>query len=454
MHCGCGAPEGRPSGRSLVCICRLAFLAFAAGLVISTTLTGRPDGTAIPGETGTVVEFPALCATVPDCHAGSDNTLNDIASVTITGVPQQYESGRTYDLGLTITGFFLTRVYGFQLAAFYQNDGRQAGSLQPVTAQTTAFDFEGRQLLTHKDPLDSGTVLFRWTAPAGADGPVVLRVASNSANGDSSPRGDHIATQEAVIQPSLAGPELVSFYFPQIGVGGAAGTVFETELIFVNTGETTPLEVDLLDDSGQPFPVDIRIGGRLTAQQSNLTTELGTGEALKLGLSSAGPLRAGYARVRTAPAVGGTAVFSQRESDGSPLYEAGVPTAVARRQFSLAVQAETGVTDTGLALVFPAEEGAGRGAGTDASLTLRLYDQDFQLLERRSVTLRPGQHLPRFATQLFPRLMDLASETRFDGSVTVESDRPLAAVTLRQTTVPTLTAFPVIPGRAESASGN
>ena len=88
------------------------------------------------------------------------------------------------------------------------------------------------------------------------------------------------------------------------------------------------------------------------------------------------------------------------------------------------------------------------------SVILRLFDQAFSLLSEVTLQLAPGEHLPRFVDQLFP---DVEGIDEMEGSLTIESSVPLAAVTIRQNDqpgvefpneVPTLTTFPVIQGRA------
>ena len=107
-----------------------------------------------------------------------------------------------------------------------------------------------------------------------------------------------------------------------------------------------------------------------------------------------------------------------------------------------------GVRDTGLALLNPP------GSGT-ATITLRLYDQSFNLIDDETLSLAGGNHLPQFIKEFF-REVEQASEMQ--GSLTVSSDVPLVAVTLRQnddpgiafpSEVPTLATFPVIPGRSD-----
>ena len=107
-----------------------------------------------------------------------------------------------------------------------------------------------------------------------------------------------------------------------------------------------------------------------------------------------------------------------------------------------------GVRDTGLALLDP--PGSGR-----ATITLRLYDQSFNLIDDETFSLAGENHLPRFIKEFFSEV-EQASEML--GSLTVSSYVPLVSVTLRQNDdpaitfpdeVPTLATFPVIPGRSD-----
>ena len=119
-----------------------------------------------------------------------------------------------------------------------------------------------------------------------------------------------------------------------------------------------------------------------------------------------------------------------------------------------AVYADTtgGVRNTGLALV---------NVGSDAaSVNFRLYDSEFHLVAMRTLQdvlgggdrLEPGLHLARYATEIFAGLMGSTGTER--GTIMVESDQPLAALTLRQhddlssgfpQDVYLVTTFPVIP---------
>ena len=116
--------------------------------------------------------------------------------------------------------------------------------------------------------------------------------------------------------------------------------------------------------------------------------------------------------------------------------------------------AATGQRSTGVALVYP----SAIEPGPDATVTIRLYDEDSTLIAERTLPPLPaGSHLARFIEELFEdeAVKALAAEMR--GTLSVQSDQPLVAVTLRATEppkgfpegVPFLTTFPVIPGRQD-----
>lgn len=128
---------------------------------------------------------------------------------------------------------------------------------------------------------------------------------------------------------------------------------------------------------------------------------------------------------------------------GVPMFEAGVP-AVSRKSKYALFGSVTETTDTAVALV---------NAGTKAAKgTISFFDSGGTSLGFRSLeslsALAPGAHIARYVSQLFP---GLSAE---NGTVVIESDQPLAGVTLRQHDNPDiefplevylLTVFPAVP---------
>jgi hypothetical protein len=138
------------------------------------------------------------------------------------------------------------------------------------------------------------------------------------------------------------------------------------------------------------------------------------------------------------------------------LFEAGVPASTPLNEFSIFVDS-LGVRDTGFALVYPGQEtGSSAAEEIKAHVKLRLYDKEFNSIgETVFGPLSPGSHVARFVHEMFDDPSVKAQAQEMEGILTVESDQPLVAVTVRQTDdpakefpqeVPILTTFPVMPG--------
>jgi len=240
------------------------------------------------------------------------------------------------------------------------------------------------------------------------------------------------------------------FYFPQVGDGRVGNVRFRTTLTLVNTSLADTATVEFFQSDGTPMTVNL---GSLGTGHS-FPVPLALGQAACLQTAGEGTLQVGYARVTaTGKGVGGTAVFTYTDN-GVTYFDAGVPSATPRKDFSLFMDASAGIYSTGLALV-------NTGSGP-ANVTLRLYDLDFKLIGTRSLAslagvgvFDAGEHIARYAGEIFSEIASRGVEL---GVITVQSDQPLAAVTLRQRDQPEvglpldvylLTTFPVVPGRAD-----
>ena len=188
----------------------LLLVMFAAFAALVVFLPAKKAGNEIPCEPdgGTILEDPAICPN-QFCHSiAMGSTLNDPlrGSVTLQNVPLEYVPGGSYELGILIEGrqFVLPgtdRVFGLQLTAFFE-DETQAGSLEAISAGLITVQAGDVNFLTHEEPLPSGQVDFRWTAPPAGGGPVTLRVAANAGNNDEKESGDAISTNQAIIAES------------------------------------------------------------------------------------------------------------------------------------------------------------------------------------------------------------------------------------------------------------
>ncbi len=240
-------------------------------------------------------------------------------------------------------------------------------------------------------------------------------------------------------------PERI-FYFPQVGDGVSGRIRFQTRLILINTGRTTDVTLEFFDSAGNPLNVTLSGLG----SGSQFQFQMARGSALSAETPGQGPLQAGYARIRTRGLVGGTALF--RRSDvptGLTLYEAGVPASFPIANFSLLLDS-LGNRDSGVAVVNAAPDLPNRPGL--AELTLTLLDKDSNFVGEVVRAFPRAAYFAQFITQMFPEIADQIGESQ--GTLSVTTDQPMAAVTLRQNedpvrsfpqTVPTLTALPVIP---------
>jgi uncharacterized protein (TIGR03437 family) len=146
-----------------------------------------------------------------------------------------YSPGQTQTFNIVITDA-VSAIYGFEMSARMESgpDSTQAGSFtagqnQKIVCSDNAVQpaggcgGNGIQWIEHTQPSLSNTIPVQWTAPAGASGNVHLYVSANAANGDNSPRNDHIYTADYVLTPASTATSGV----PTITgiVNGASGAV-------------------------------------------------------------------------------------------------------------------------------------------------------------------------------------------------------------------------------------
>jgi hypothetical protein len=237
-------------------------------------------------------------------------------------------------------------------------------------------------------------------------------------------------------------------FFPQMLDGRDGDIRFYTNLFFMNAGERTPITVEFFDSTGDPWVLTFGVLG----QGSKFTFYLDNGESRSI--ETLGPTRpqVGYARLRVSDEVACMSVVIGMDVPSEVIfYEAGVPVSEPLSRFTIFLDS-LHTRNTGLALVNPPVV----DGGGDATVIMRLYDPTAKYLGAQTLPPLPvGHHLPRFIHQLIenPELARQAEEML--GTVTFESNRPVAALTLRQNDgpardfqneVPVFTTFPVVPG--------
>ncbi len=258
------------------------------------------------------------------------------------------------------------------------------------------------------------------------------------------------------------------FYFPLFGDGTVAGIRFQSSLLLASVGEDREVVVSFFDRAGSPLAVSL--GEEGPAPSFDLVFNRGRVYAAQSPGTGQG-LQVGYAVVRVkrglsdqgsddSPDIAGTVIFT-RADNGVTMTEVGVPATRPLADFTVLLDS-MGAKDTGLAIVNPA--GDPPAAGAPATLTIRVWDQAFEtLIAETQLTLQAGEAIGKFIWEIFqeagaaPALVQRLRE--MEGVVTVGSEVAVAALTLRQNDdgavgypdeVPILTAFPVIPGRADT----
>jgi photosystem II stability/assembly factor-like uncharacterized protein len=232
-------------------------------------------------------------------------------------------------------------------------------------------------------------------------------------------------------------------YFPQIADGAQGAVKYQTTLLLLNTGRTTDhVLVEFFGPDGQPMSLPLKDLGL----RNSLDVAVERGHTLELQTTGQGQLQAGYARVMAPADFGGTAVFTFWEN-GIRLFEAGVPAVMPFHNQCVYLDNLKPGRDIGFAIANTSNNASG--------VTFKLYDSAGELKVTKDITavvpsFGGGNHLARYAGEIFP---EAAQQNITSGIIAIESDEPLAAVTLRQhcTSLPypqdvyLLTVFPVIP---------
>ena len=238
------------------------------------------------------------------------------------------------------------------------------------------------------------------------------------------------------------------YYLPHIANGRFSEGVYKTAFIFFNnTDAPASARLELTGDDGQPLPLTIPglgIG-------SNFSISLEPGSARFYQTDGAGDLVAGAATVRVDSYICVSAVFSIYDTRGNFVTEAGVGSSEPQANFVIPVDV-TGNFNTGLAFFNP-------GTGS-ASIDLSLLDEKGREASKTTISLGAGAHLARFVGgpgQFFPQV------SGFRGTLSVQSDSPVAAVTLRlnesslcYTSLPVVSknGYPEPVGLAQVANGS
>ncbi|MBT3234171.1 MAG: hypothetical protein HN356_15335, partial [Calditrichaeota bacterium] len=135
--------------------------------------------------------------TCVECH-NSFRLNGGEGSLSIEGLPAEYEPGETYNLTINLNSPNTSR-WGFEITAHNEQQLR-GGNFILVNDRETTISGGGGQEPQYVKQLRQGTFAgnrsaswrIDWQAPEAASGPVVFYLAGNAANNNGSPAGDYI----------------------------------------------------------------------------------------------------------------------------------------------------------------------------------------------------------------------------------------------------------------------
>jgi mono/diheme cytochrome c family protein len=178
----------------------LATPALAPRLALAASAGPQPATTGAPAIGAEPAEQTCIA-----CHNSSPLNPDADGTVTLEGVPAQYEAGKAYTLTLKVAHSNPAALrWGFQLTAIAMKDGAGAGELVVTDEATTmvlAAMSGTRSYIQHNY---GGTAIgqaggmswsFEWKAPSADAGKVGFFAAVNVSNADGSNQGDRIYSQ-------------------------------------------------------------------------------------------------------------------------------------------------------------------------------------------------------------------------------------------------------------------
>lgn len=241
-----------------------------------------------------------------------------------------------------------------------------------------------------------------------------------------------------ILGTTLLSSAQTSFFYPHVVDGVLGATIWKTTILLTNPSSATATgSITFTQDNsdplaaGSPWPIMLADETGLTAVSSVFTFTLPPGGTRQYASGATGSFVSGFANVTTnSGTVSGTAVFSEFDTAGNLLGEAGVPSANPVLRQTILVDT-TGGYNVGVAYANP-------GTTSIANISLTLLDNwGNPVAAPVTQTLGPGNHLQGFTSQFFK------SAPRLVGSMQISSSTPMIAISLRFD--PTLSKFTTLP---------
>ena len=132
------------------------------------------------------------------CHSGTANSGN--GSVEFINLPNEFNPGETYSIGIIVTGSNI-RGYGFQATAM---SGDQFAGNFSLNSDSENLELNGG-FIQHSSRTDSGIWYFNWDAPEEATESITFSASGLGTGGTSGYSGDRVYTIQTEIQPQSVG---------------------------------------------------------------------------------------------------------------------------------------------------------------------------------------------------------------------------------------------------------
>jgi hypothetical protein len=229
-----------------------------------------------------------------------------------------------------------------------------------------------------------------------------------------------------------------NFFYPHVVNGVLEGTIWKTTIFLTNPSSATATgAITFTQDNNNPvaagssWQITLTDETGLTTTSSVFTFTLPPGASRKYVSSATGGFVSGFANVTTnSGTVSGTAIFSEFDSAGNLMGEAGVPSANAVLRQTIPVDTIGGYS-VGVAYANPGNTSIG-------NISLTLLDSSGNAVAAPvTQTLGPGNHVQGFTSQFFKSVPPLV------GTMQITSSTPLIAISLRFD--PTLSKFTTLP---------
>jgi hypothetical protein len=382
--------------------------------------------------------------TCTECHTSFPLNATG-GTLTVTGVPAQYQPGQTYPITVTIAKSG-QRKWGFELSVRVISTKQQAGTLVVINGDTQIQTQAGIQYIEQTQTSYSNsksTWTFNWVAPATAVGDVRFSCAGNAANGDLTQLGDFIYTTTATSSAASATPNLVT-YFAHAAIGGG----YTTSITLLNTG-TTSLTGKLILTGQDGTPLTAIFTGSAGVQTTGSSVDLNIQSGgiqiwTAAPVGSSDPTKAGWARVEsTGGSLSGVATF-QYAPGGSLATIAGVLSSDTVLSATIPIDDDFPNRTTGYAVANPS---------TTTSITVNIQtvkSDGTPAVTLTPITLGPGGQTATFIWQD----PNVGANFKFKGSavLTEQSGKKFSVVALVQNQG-LFTAIPVLSSSSAGASG-